>query len=59
MKTSAAIRRFMNSQGHNPDMTYAPVKVQEIKEFKNACTPEEYADLGKQACTLLGETWEA
>ena len=58
MKTATALRKFFSLPGHNPDMVYDPVSLPDIKELKDNCTPEEYHELGKQACELMGETFE-
>ena len=52
MKTASAISKFM-AEGN-----YSRVKMNELKEFKASCTPEEWKEFGKQAADLLGETFE-
>ena len=52
MKASAAIRQFMNTPG------YDKVTVAEIKALKKACSPEEYEELGRQACKLMDMPFE-
>ena len=46
MKAATAIKKFTGAN------------VTEIKEFKIACTPEEWKELGKQACEIMGEEFE-
>ena len=59
MKTANAIRTFMNSGPClNDDLSYPKVTVTEIKEMKDECSVEEWTDLGRQACSILGETFE-
>ena len=59
MKSASAIRAIMNVPGYNPDMLYTPIKMTELKEFKAACTTEEWTEFGQQACGLLGQEHEA
>ena len=59
MKAAAAIRKFFNN-GPCIDslITYPPVSVTEIRDFKLAMEPEEWQELARQACDLMGETLE-
>ena len=59
MKTATAIRTFISTPGHNPEMDYLKPTMQEIKDLKTACSQEEWSELGKQACDALGIEWEA
>ena len=58
MRPAAAIKKFMGTQGFNPDMTYYPVKISEVKEFKTVCTSEEWNEFGRHACEAMGEEFE-
>jgi len=58
MKAAAAIIKFIGLPGHNSDMNYHKAPVAEIKNFKQACTPEEWQEFGRQACEAMGETFE-
>jgi len=55
MTSAAAIIRFFNSPGYNPEMRYSRVTVHEIKKFKAVCTQEEWTEFGRQACEAIGE----
>ena len=46
MKAATAIR------------AYTEAMMKEIKEFKNACSDEEWQELGKQACAELSEEFD-
>lgn len=54
MKAATAIRTFINK---NTD-EQSKVSMQELREFRDACTKEEWASFGMQACKLLGEIFE-
>ena len=58
MKSATAIQKFLNAPGLNPEMSYPRVTVAEIKQFKDSCSPAEWAEFGRQACELLGEKHE-
>ncbi len=59
MKSANAIRTYFNSwPGNNPEMTYLPISVSEIKEFKESMTQVEYLALARQACEAMGEVHE-
>ena len=59
MKASVAIRNFFNSGPVcSAYCSYPPVSVNEIKEFKDSCTFEEYQEYGRQACELIGTEFE-
>ena len=58
MKAATAITKFINSPGYNSEMIYPSAKIQEIKSFKEACSPEEWATFGRQAAEALGEVFE-
>jgi hypothetical protein len=58
MKSAAAIQRFFNIPGPREDMNYSRASVSEIKELKESCSPEEWHELGRQACVALGEEHE-
>lgn len=60
MKTVGAIRQFINNGPRlNPEMVYHPATVSEIKEFKDSMSVEEWHELGRQACEIMGETFES
>ena len=46
MKAATAIKKFTGAN------------VTEIKELKLSCTEEEWKELGKQACEIMGEVFE-
>jgi hypothetical protein len=54
MKALAAIRKFVN-EGTNEQ---TKVRMKELKEFREACTADEIQAFGKQACEIMGETFE-
>lgn len=58
MKTATAIKKFMDVPGFNPDMNYEKASAKEIKEFKDTCSEVEWKEFGRQACEVLGETFE-
>ena len=58
MKSAKAIVSFMNKPGNRSDMDYPRVTLPELKEFKSACSIEEYRTLGKQACEAIGEVFD-
>jgi len=60
MKSSNALFQFFNKGPTcNPDKSYEPVNVRELKSFKEACTFDEYHELAQQACKLMNVEWEA
>lgn len=58
MKSSTAIKKFLDMQGYNLTMHYPKVGIAEIKEFKVSCDEAEWREFGKQACGAIGEEWE-
>ena len=59
MKPANAIMTFFNKGPElNPDLPYLPIKVGEVREFKGACSPEEWEEFARTACQILGETYE-
>ena len=58
MKAANALRAFFNKPGLREDIPYPPCPVTEIKQFKEACTPEEWQEFGRQACEAMGEVFE-
>ena len=58
MKAATAIKKFMGTQGTNPNMTYPSVSVSEIKELKEATSNEEWIEFGRHACEAMGEEFE-
>ena len=54
MKASSAIKKFLEAPGNRSDMVYPKVSVSEIKECKEACSEQEWQDLGVQAAEALG-----
>jgi hypothetical protein len=59
MKGLSAIKKFMGTQGNNPNMSYEEPKMAEMKAFLTVCTPDEKIEFGKCACELLGEPYES
>jgi hypothetical protein len=59
MKPSASIITFFKTPGFDPTTMYQPLTVAELKEFKMACSEEEYLELARQAAEELGEKLEA
>ena len=59
MKPASAIKKFVGLPGFNPEMTYLPANVTEIKEFKNVCTSDEWDEFGRQACEAMGVEFDA
>ena len=55
MKPLTAIRKFMQTDCCETGRDYPPVGVQELKEFKESCSPVEYSELGQQASDHLAE----
>jgi len=53
LKPAAALKQFLSADCCTTGRNYPSVKVPEIKEFKEACSPEEYAKLGQQAVDHL------
>jgi hypothetical protein len=58
MKGMSAVKKFMGTQGFNPDMTYTEPKISEMRDFLSVCTPDEKVLFGRQACEFLGEPYE-
>ena len=59
MKSANAIMQFFNKGPTcNHEMFYPPISVRELKDMKESCDLEEYHELGKQACLLLGFEFE-
>jgi len=59
MKPAKAIMIFFNKGPElNSDLSYIPVSVGEVREFKNACSSEEWEGYARTACQILGETYE-
>ena len=58
MKAANALRAFFNRPGLRKDMYYPKCQISEIKEFKEACTQEEWQESGRQACEAMGEVFE-
>lgn len=59
MKPAAAIMHFFNKHpGHDLGTRYPHLNVKELREFKNNCDPDEYVELAKQACDIMGEKLE-
>jgi hypothetical protein len=52
-KPAAALKVFLSTDCCNTGRNYPSIKVPEIKEFKEACSPEEYSKLGQQAIDHL------
>ena len=53
LKPASALRKFLQTDCCDTGRMYPPVSVTEIKEFKEACTEGEYAELGQQAIDHL------
>lgn len=59
MKGAKALREFFNKGPEcNPELMYPAVSVTELREFKLACTDDEYREMAAQACELIGETFD-
>ena len=60
MKSANALFQFFNNGPElNSDLQYVSISVRELKDFKETMSKEEYHDLAKQACDIMGEVWEA
>ncbi len=53
LKPGAALIKFLSNDCCNTGMSYPSAKSKEIKELIDACSPEEYAKLGRQAIDHL------
>ena len=53
LKPATAIRKFFSTDCCNTGRFYPAIKVTEIKELKDACSPMEYSDLGQAAIAHL------
>jgi len=60
MKAAAAIKEFLNRDDRNIGYLYQrKISVRELKEFREACTDNEFQEFGKQAAELIGEKFES
>ena len=55
MKASIAIKKYLESDHIVPGMK---IQSAELLEVKKATDKAEWEELGKQACKLLGQTYE-
>lgn len=53
MKSAVAIKKYIEQ-----DPNGSKVPASELTAFKKACTPEEWAKMGQNACEILNEEWE-
>jgi hypothetical protein len=52
-KPGTALIKFLSNDCCSTGRSYPSVNAREIKEFKEACSPEEYSKLGQQAIDHL------
>jgi len=55
LKPATTIRKFFSTDCCHTGKFYPPVSVPEIKEFKDACGPVEYSDIGQAAIDHLAD----
>jgi len=53
LQPGTALKTFLSNDCCNTGRNYPSVSAKEIKEFKDACSPEEYKKLGQQAVDHL------